>query len=420
VILGLFLASGSLSAGLGASPASGATSSTPIIVGGDGDASLNAGAAQGFEAGIYRFNKAGGLDGRKIEYVGFLDDAFSPQTALTNAQELAQDKHAMFVAPLVSDVATAATGDFLAGAKVPFLGWAESTPFLTEPKWGFGIDGLLVNPAVEMRSQSQYLVASGDTDSPSKFKFAYVGVDYATAITGVEALEGVSRSLGMKVVLTDETVPVIGSVNYAPYVQAVLSSGANAVYEALGTADAIGFAEALHAGGFKGMIINSVTYLPGSLASNPGEESALQGVYVADTFPANQNNTPAVKQEEKDLKATGQPPYLTTGVSIGYWSAIVLEQMLRATLKQVGGNPALVTGEALQKAVNGGFTYTDPIPGGIGTEYFPAAEQVPNGCSTLLRTVGAGFKVVTPYQCLGDVNVLKDKGVNIKTGRLIP
>jgi ABC-type branched-subunit amino acid transport system substrate-binding protein len=418
--LGLLVASWGLSTALAPAPASGATSSTPIIVGGDGDASLNAGAAQGFEAGIYRFNKAGGLNGRKIKYVGFLDDAFSPQTALTNAQELVLDKHAMFVAPLVSDVATASTGDFLAGAKVPFLGWAESTPFLTEPTWGFGIDGLLVNPAVEMRSQSQYLVAKGYTKDPGKFKFAYIGVDYATAITGVEALEGVSRSLGMKVVLTDDTVPVLGNVNYTPYVQAVLSSGANAVYEALGTADAIAFAAALHAAGFKGMIINSVTYLPGSLASSPSEESALQGVYVADTFPADENDTPAVKQEEKDLKATGQPPYLTTGVSIGYWSAIVLEQMLRATLKQVGGNPNLVTGVSLHRVVNRGFTYTDPIAGGIGTEYFPAAEQVPNGCSTLLQTVGSGFKVVTPYQCLGDINVVKGKNVDIKTGKLLP
>jgi hypothetical protein len=98
----------------------------------------------------------------------------------------------------------------------------------------------------------------------------------------------------------------------------------------------------------------------------------------------------------------------------------VLEQMLKATLKSVGGNPNKVTGATIAKTVNAGFTYTDPIAGGIGTEYFPAAEQVPNGCSTLLQTVGAGFKAVTPYQCLGDVNVVKDKKVSIKTGKVIP
>jgi branched-chain amino acid transport system substrate-binding protein len=411
---------GGLSSAFGSASASATTSSTPIIVGGDGDTSLNAGAAQGFEAGIYRFNQAGGLDGRKIQYEGFLDDGFSPQTALTNAQELVQNKHAMVVAPLESEVATPATGAFLAESKVPFLGWAEGAPYTSDPTWGFGIDGLLINPAVEMASQTQYLVATGHTKDPSKFKFAYIGVDYSAAITGVQALAGVSRYLGMKVVLIRDNIPVLGSVNYSPDVQAVISSGANAVYEALGTSDAIAFAAALHAGGFKGAIFNGVTYLPGSLASSPSEKAALQGVYVGDTFPSNQNITPAVKQEEKDLKATGQPADLTTGVSIGYWSAILLEQMLKATLKNVGGNPNLVTGAALQKTVNSGFTYTDPIPGGIGTDYFPAEEQVPNGCSTLLKTVGAGYKAVTPYQCLGDVNVVKNKRVNIKTGKIIP
>ena len=52
------------------------TDPTPIVVGGDGD-SLSPGVAGGFEAGIYRFNKAGGLDGRKIRFTGFLNDEYS-------------------------------------------------------------------------------------------------------------------------------------------------------------------------------------------------------------------------------------------------------------------------------------------------------------------------------------------------------
>jgi ABC-type branched-subunit amino acid transport system substrate-binding protein len=419
VVVSIFLPSVALSSVLGASPVSAATSRTPIIVGGDGDLSLNAGAAQGFDAGIYRFNRAGGLDGRKIQYIGFLDDAFSPSTALSNAQDLVLDKHAQFVVPLLSEVATPSVGDFLCQSKVPFLGWAEGAPFYSTPTWGFGIDGLLINPAVEANSGLQYLEAVGDTKDPSKFKIAYVGLDFPAAKTGVAALSGVSRSEGMKVTLVQNNLPVLGAVNYVPDVQAVIASGANAVYCAMGTADAVAFAAALHAGGFKGMIINSTTYMPGALASDRSQESALQGVYELNSFPTNEEGTPAAKQEEKDLKATGQPPYLTTGVSIGYWSAILLEQMLKATLKKVGGNPDLVTGASVQKTVNSGFTYTDPIVGGIGTEYFPAAEQIPNGCSTLLKVEGSRYKVVVPFQCLGDVNVVKDKKVNLKTGKLI-
>src|SRR5271167_1588276 len=43
-------------------PAGAATKdTTPIVVGGDGDLSISAGVTQGFNAGIYQFNKAGGL-----------------------------------------------------------------------------------------------------------------------------------------------------------------------------------------------------------------------------------------------------------------------------------------------------------------------------------------------------------------------
>ena len=87
-------------AALATAPAGAAAKdTTPIIVGGDGDLSISAGVTQGFDAGIYRFNKAGGLDGRKIQYLGFLDDSFSPATNLSNAQELVNSKHAMVIAP---------------------------------------------------------------------------------------------------------------------------------------------------------------------------------------------------------------------------------------------------------------------------------------------------------------------------------
>ena len=151
----------------------------------------------------------------------------------------------------------------------------------------------------------------------------------------------------MKVVYQKAPIAVIGTTNYAPYAQAIIASGANVAFETLDTGDSVGLAAALKAAGFKGPIFNGVTYLPGSLGQSKSQESALDGVYVVNEFPADENNTPAIKQAEKDLAATGQPPYLTSGVSIGYWSAIVLEQMLRATLKSVGGNPNKVTGATI-------------------------------------------------------------------------
>lgn len=406
------------SSGLTAGNASAASSTAPIIVGGDGDLAISAGVAQGFAAGIYRFNKAGGLDGRKIQFTGFLDDAFNPATNLSNAQELVQSKHVMAVVPFSSEVATGSTGSFLATNKVPFIGWSVNAAFEAEPKWGFGINGNQGNPDVQgLAGMEQALVATGDTKTPAKAKIALIGVDTPGGTVANGALAGVAKYAGMKVVYQQAPVPAAGTTSYAPYASALMSSGANIVYEVLASAGAVGLAAQLKADGYKGIIINGVTYFPGQLASQPNEAAALNGVYVEDEFPADENNTPAVTQAEKDLKAVGQPPDLTSGVAVGYWSAIVFEQMLKATLKAEGGNPNKVTGTTLQKTVTSAFTYTDPISGGIGSETFPAAETIPTGCGTLVKTTGTTFKQVAPYQCLGAVDVKSNKKLSQTTGK---
>jgi ABC-type branched-subunit amino acid transport system substrate-binding protein len=370
----------------------------PIVVGGDGDL-FQPGVPEGFEAGIYRFNKAGGLDGRKIKFTGFLNDSFSAQTNLTNAQQLVENQHVMAVVPFVSAVATGATGAFLAQNKTPFIGWATNPAYLATLKWGFGIDGNQSNPDVAGVSSPEEFSAM--TKGSTKVKMALIAEDVAPGIAALDDAAGAAKSEGADVVYTGSPIAEVGTTNYAPYAQAIIASHPNVVFEVLDLSDCVGLAAALKAAGYKGAIVNGVSYLPGQLASSPSEATALNAVYVINTFPANANNTPAVRQAEKDLEAVGQPPDLSDGVSQGYWSAIVFEQMLRATLKKVGGKPTKVTGIALQKTVTSGFTYTDPIPGGIGTEHWPSAATIPTGCGGLLQTVGTGFKALGPYQCLG-------------------
>jgi ABC-type branched-subunit amino acid transport system substrate-binding protein len=413
------------SAAISNAPAGGATKdTTPIIVGGDGDLSISAGVTQGFNAGIYRFNKAGGLDGRKIQYLGFLDDAFNPATNLSNAQELVNSKHVFAVAPFSGQSAGAATGSFLAQAKIPFIGWSVNAAFEVEPKWGIGINGNQGNPAVQgAGGMVQVLAAQGDQKDPKKIKIAFIANDLAGAAIANKSLAGVASAEGMDVVYQKAVVAAVGTTNYAPFAQAMMASGANVVYEVLGATDSVGVAAALHAAAFKGMIVNGVTYYQGDMAAQGANTvQALQGVYVEDEFPANQNNTPAVDQGEKDLAATGQSTGMTSGTAVGYWSAIVLEQALKATLARVGGNPADVTPAALEETVTGGksWVYTDPITGGIGTETFPTAETLPTGCGTLLKTEGDNFKQIEPYKCYYDINVSNGEHLNPQTGKVEP
>ena len=100
-----------------------------------------------------------------------------------------------------------------------------------------------------------------------------------------------AKYTGMKVVYQQAPVPAAGTTSYAPYASAIMSSGANIVYEVLASAGSIGLAAQLKADNYKGIIINGVTYFPGQLNSQPNEASALNGVYVEDEFPADENNT---------------------------------------------------------------------------------------------------------------------------------
>jgi ABC-type branched-subunit amino acid transport system substrate-binding protein len=418
--IGVLVAACGLGVELPNRAASATTSDAPIVVGGDGDLAISGGVAQGFEAGIFRFNRAGGLDGRKIEFTGFLDDGFSAQTNLTNAQQLVQSKHVMVVAPFLSDVAGGAVATYLAQNKTPFIGWATSAAFTTQPKWSFGVNGNNQNPDVQgLVTQSALLRLTENTKTPHKVRVALIAENIGGGIAGNNALAGVFKYSGLDVVYKNAPIPVLGTTNYAPYAEDVMAANPTVVFETLDSADSIGLATALKSAGYKGIIWNGVTYFPGQLASQPNEASALDGVYVGNEFPVNENDTPAVRQAEKDLRSVGQPPYLTSGVSVGYWSAIMLEQMLKATLNKVGGDPSKVTGATIQKTVDGGFTYHDPISGGLGTAYFPAAENIPTGCGTVVRITGTTYKQIAPFSCPGVANWVVGKPVNPKTGKPI-
>lgn len=405
--------------GVGGGVAAAASAKAPIVVGGDGDLSISQGVAQGFEAGIYRFNKAGGLDGRKIKFLGFLDDAFSPATNLANAQQLVQKDHVFAVVPMAGEAPGAATGQFLAAQHIPFIGWSTSAAFDAEPLWGLGVNGNQGNPEVQGSiGMLQAIAAQHAQKDPAKVKMALIANNFSGAIIANQALAGVAKKVGIDVTYAQAPIAPVGTTNYAPYAQAIMSSGANTVYEVVGAADAIGLAAALKAAGFKGMVINGVTYYPGELAGNANEAAALNGVYVESEFPVDEENTPATKQALKDFKAVGQPAAMPSGAAAGYWSAIVFEQMLRATLVRVK-DISKVTPLAVQQTVTGSksWTYKDPIRGGIGQETFPAAETDPTSCGALVQTVGTTYKLVEPYRCSYDINIKTGQKLNPQTGK---
>src|SRR5476651_203973 len=88
-----------------ASGASGASKS-PIVVGGVAQLADYSGIADGFNARIAEFNKAGGVDGHKIKFLGVQDDGGSPTTDQSVVQQLVEEDHVDVAAPIASEVFT--------------------------------------------------------------------------------------------------------------------------------------------------------------------------------------------------------------------------------------------------------------------------------------------------------------------------
>jgi ABC-type branched-subunit amino acid transport system substrate-binding protein len=396
-------ASGS-SATSGSNSSSGSTSvpkstatGSPILIGGQGDLAGAIGVADGFEARIAAANAAGGIDGRPIKFAGMLDDNLSAQTNLTNSQQLVESDHVVAVAPYISEVCTQSGPGFLERNKTPFIGYATCGGWVGN-NWGIGINGAEDNPHLQSEGGFLELIAAMEhmpsmhVTKPSDIKLAVIGFNTAAGVFATGTLAAAAKAVGIDVVYAKAPIPA-ATTNFAPYAQDVIGSGANAVYEITDAPLSVSLSAALKAANFQGFAFDGITYLPGELASNPGEEAALNGVGVMNDFPVNEDNIPAVKTAEQQLAADGKPTNLTTGVSIGYWSGDVLVQLLKATAARVGaGN---ITGAAIQATAAAGWTYT----GGLGTMTYPAAWTYPTGCITMVQEEGTGYKLLEPYTC---------------------
>ena len=116
-LLGLSLTATS-SAGASSGTTRGVTS-TSITVGGLGFAEYYGDSAIGAEARFDAQNKAGGVDGRKIKFVGFKDDQSSPTVDIQQGKALVEQDQVFAVVPVVS--ITLAAGAYFAQQHVPVL-----------------------------------------------------------------------------------------------------------------------------------------------------------------------------------------------------------------------------------------------------------------------------------------------------------
>ena len=384
--------------------ASGASSGSksPIVVGGVAQLADYSGIADGFNARISEFNKAGGVEGHKIQFLGVQDDGGSPTTDQTVVQRLVQEQHVDVVAPIASEVFTGSGSTFLTQHKVPFFGWAVAPNWCNE-SYAFSADGCLIltNGQVSLATGgalATYLKSIGKKATGTTV--AIVNGDIPTAAASGAYEAGLFEAAGFKVVFNKGIVPINGSsINYTPYVQQIEASNPGVVFLSLDFASATGLSAAFAAAGYKGVLYSPVGYSEGLLQAQPSVKAALQGQIVDSEFPAAEDNSAAVKQIETALKAIGKSEPLGLGAAIGYYDADMLVQMLQNAAKK--GKP--ITGAGITEAANSGFTYKVSATGGACSQTFPAAHVAGTVGITLMQVEGAQYKLKVPYTCFKNV-----------------
>jgi ABC-type branched-subunit amino acid transport system substrate-binding protein len=392
--------SGSSSGTSGSGTSSGSGSSGPIVVGGL-DASFNfPGTADGFQARIARFNAAGGIDGRKIQFVGVTDDQDSPSSELTDLQKLVQSDHVFAVAPLADDVVSGAVTTFLAQNKVAAIGYGDTQSWCNS-QWMISLIGCNESPDGWETTALMKEVTQASGIPANQIRVAIEGYDNAAAVQVAKTLGEVWQRLGAKIVLNQEQVPVTGAQSQAPFVQAIMASKPNIVFELLGSSPSIALAAALKQGGYSGIIYNGASYEPSALKSQPSVASALKGVLVTTPLPTQYDGTPAVTQELSDLKSIGAAPDIELGTDISYWSADLLIQLLEAT-KARG---AALTPQNVVQTIQAGITVKPAMAGGNGPLAWPMYADRPQPCAALVRGAGTTYDLIEKFTCYDNIKV---------------
>jgi branched-chain amino acid transport system substrate-binding protein len=377
---------------------SGSTSSKPatasggdIVVGGVNQVAGFPDTATGFQARITRANAEGGIGGRMIKFIGAQDDGGTVATDQQIVQSLILNDHVVAIAPITTVGLSPASSDFAVQNHTPMLGWSF-LPNMCGSPWVYGFNGCLVNTKILNSSLMDPII--GVLGGPSNVRLAVQANNNAVGAAAATLYPTVLQKRGGTTVYNQQNIPDSGSVDYTPFVQAILKSKANLVINGLIFSQAIALSGALKAAGYTGAIQDFQTYAPG-LLSQANVASALEGEYIDAQIPPQESQTPAIKQLEKDLVAIGKPSTITLSDQIGYWTGDLFVQMLKATA--AAGRP--LTGDGIQQTVNAGFNYTPTLDGGVGAQKFPEAENVPTPCASLIQVKNKQYAVSVPFKC---------------------
>lgn len=368
------------------------------------------GADVGAKARFARVNREGGINGRKINYLGTLDDNEDGTKNLDLSKKAVEQDKVFGIVPMLGAGFLPASSDYLNSQKVPSVGWGFMPGQCGAPNsYGFGYNGCIQPPGAKVVNTS---LAAQIVKQLGKAKptVAIVSDDTANSTEGLKTVRAAFLAEGADVVYAKPNVPTTQQVDYTPFVQDVMTSNKGGqpdlvVFNSL-FANTVGITAGLRSAGFKGATLNYIAYVPGLLAQSPDLAKALDGSYVSTQFLPTEFGGTAIDQLKKDVEAVSPGAPITLPTALTYWMADVFVQMLEG----VGKN---LTPERFGQVVNGGWTYKPwGDPNGIGPISYPGGHKKPAPCSALVQISGTSYKPISPLECFKNVPISKIPGAS--------
>jgi ABC-type branched-subunit amino acid transport system substrate-binding protein len=346
----------------------------------------------GARARYDRANAEGGVNGRRIDYLGAEDDGQDPARNLAAARKLVQQDKVFAVSPMSS--VTFAGADFLNGQKVPTVGWG-TLPSFCGPAYIYGFNGCLVpTPGGTLNQTWPEGLATVLGGARGK-SVALIAGDNDAGKFGIRTFTQGFRAAGFQVSYAKAAVPATSMPSdWSAYTKEILRSGPgggapDAVVSVMQTPYNIGLFTALKRSGYKGVISDPTDYDPGLLAKDATRQ-ALDGVLVLLQFQPFEADSPAMRLFKEDVKraAGGKEVPLNMHMLTGYMSADLFLSIAAKAGEEL-------TAESFQKAA-AGFSDTGTL---VGDRAEPKGQKESFGCGALVRLTNGRYEVAVPFKC---------------------
>ncbi|MFE2283186.1 ABC transporter substrate-binding protein [Streptomyces sp. NPDC059443] len=345
----------------------------------------------GAKARYLRANAEGGINGRKIDYIGAEDDGQDPAKNLAAARKLVQQDKVFAVSPMSS--VTFSGADFLEQEKVPTFGWG-TLPSFCGPKYLYGFNGCLV-PTPGGTLNQTWPEGIGKVLGGAQGKsVAIIANDSDAGKFGIRTFQQGFTSAGFKVTYAKASVPATAvPSDWSAYVKELLAGtdgkAPDAIVSVMQTPNNIGLFTALKRSGYKGLLSDPTDYDPGLLAKDATKQ-ALDGVHVLLQFEPFESTDPKMAQFKADIKAAndGKEIPLNMHMMTGYMSA----DLFVSIAKKAGKN---LTVESFQAAAQG---YSDTATL-VGDRSEPKGQKDSFGCGALVQLKNGAYEVSVPFKC---------------------